>query len=70
MWPCANSDRGALSAAMGWLMAALYMAGRVPQLFKNAQRGSTKGLSPWMFILAVIANACYLSSILIWCGCK
>ena len=57
-----------LGEAMGWLMAALYMLGRVPQLIKNARRGSTEGLSIWMFLLAVGANTSYLASILVRCA--
>lgn len=61
------ADRAALGEAMGWLMAVLYMLGRVPQIIKNARRGSTEGLSMWMFILAVSANTSYLASILVRC---
>lgn len=59
--------RGTLGEAMGWLMALLYMLGRVPQIIKNARRGSTEGLSMWMFVLAVAANTSYLASILVRC---
>ena len=59
-----SAGRESLGEAMGWAMAVLYMLGRVPQIVKNARRGCTEGLSPWMFILAVGANIAYLASIL------
>jgi len=49
---------------LGWLMAAIYMGGRVPQIWLNIKRGNVEGLNPLMFILALIANATYTGSIL------
>ncbi|KAL6012403.1 hypothetical protein ACLOJK_002890 [Asimina triloba] len=42
---------------LGWLMAAIYMGGRLPQIFLN-------GMNPLMFIFALVANATYVGSIL------
>ncbi|KAK2994804.1 hypothetical protein RJ640_021036 [Escallonia rubra] len=49
---------------LGWLMAAIYMGGRLPQIWLNIKRGSVEGLNPLMFIFALIANATYVGSIL------
>ncbi|KAM0022474.1 hypothetical protein Hdeb2414_s0023g00628981 [Helianthus debilis subsp. tardiflorus] len=43
---------------LGWLMAAIYMGGRIPQIVLN-------GLNPLMFIFALVANATYVGSILV-----
>mgnify|MGYP001206401947 FL=1 len=45
-------------------MAAIYMGGRIPQIWLNIKRGSVEGLNPLMFILALIANVTYTGSIL------
>ncbi|XP_010254970.1 PREDICTED: probable vacuolar amino acid transporter YPQ1 isoform X2 [Nelumbo nucifera] len=58
----ANNVYGLL---LGWLMAAIYMGGRLPQIFLNIRRGSVEGLNPLMFIFALIANVTYVGSILV-----
>ncbi|XP_039137270.1 seven transmembrane protein 1-like [Dioscorea cayenensis subsp. rotundata] len=50
---------------LGWIMAAIYMGGRLPQIYLNIKRGSVEGLSPLMFLFALIANASYVGSILV-----
>ncbi|XP_027077256.1 vacuolar lysine transporter YPQ1-like isoform X1 [Coffea arabica] len=50
---------------LGWMMAAIYMGGRLPQIWLNIKRGSVEGLNPLMFIFALIANAAYVGSILV-----
>ncbi|XP_060970868.1 uncharacterized protein LOC115714426 [Cannabis sativa] len=50
---------------LGWMMAAIYMGGRIPQIWLNIKRGSVEGLNPLMFIFALIANATYVGSILV-----
>ncbi|KAM7516615.1 hypothetical protein LguiA_006198 [Lonicera macranthoides] len=50
---------------LGWLMAAIYMSGRIPQICLNIKRGSVEGLNPLMFIFALIANVAYVGSILV-----
>ncbi|MED6139679.1 hypothetical protein PIB30_086075, partial [Stylosanthes scabra] len=50
---------------LGWLMAAIYMGGRLPQIWLNIKRGSVEGLNPFMFVFALIANATYVGSILV-----
>ncbi|XP_020570921.1 probable vacuolar amino acid transporter YPQ1 [Phalaenopsis equestris] len=50
--------------ALGWVMAAIYMGGRLPQIYLNIKRGGVEGLNPLMFTFAIIANATYVGSIL------
>lgn len=50
---------------LGWMMAAIYMGGRIPQIFLNIKRGSVEGLNPLMFIFALVANATYVGSIVV-----
>ncbi|XP_078436241.1 vacuolar lysine transporter YPQ1-like isoform X2 [Wolffia australiana] len=50
---------------LGWMMAVIYMAGRLPQIILNIRRGSLEGLSPIMFLLAILGNASYVGSILV-----
>ncbi|KAL5557224.1 hypothetical protein UlMin_039460 [Ulmus minor] len=50
---------------LGWMMAAIYMGGRLPQIWLNIKRGSVEGLNPLMFIFALIANVTYVGSILV-----
>ncbi|KAL3649380.1 hypothetical protein CASFOL_005783 [Castilleja foliolosa] len=50
---------------LGWMMAAVYMGGRLPQIWLNIKRGNVEGLNPLMFIFALFANATYVASILV-----
>lgn len=50
---------------LGWMMAAIYMGGRLPQIWLNIKRGSVEGLNPLMFLFALLANVTYVGSILI-----
>ncbi|KAL2577155.1 hypothetical protein AAZV13_16G115600 [Glycine max] len=45
---------------LGWLMAAIYISGRVPQIWLNIKRGSVEGLNPFMFVFALVANVTYV----------
>ncbi|KAK9669926.1 hypothetical protein RND81_13G164400 [Saponaria officinalis] len=58
-------EHTAVGQWLGWLMAAIYMGGRVPQIVLNIKRGSVEGLNPLMFIFALIANATYVASIIV-----
>ncbi|KAL4378851.1 hypothetical protein GQ457_02G007420 [Hibiscus cannabinus] len=60
-----SMEHSALGQWLGWLMAAIYMGGRIPQILLNIKRGSVEGLNPLMFIFALIANAAYVASILV-----
>ncbi|RDX85682.1 Lysosomal amino acid transporter 1, partial [Mucuna pruriens] len=50
---------------LGWLMAAIYIGGRIPQIWLNIKRGSVEGLNPFMFVFALVANVTYVGSILV-----
>ncbi|KAL9172532.1 hypothetical protein ABFS82_03G054200 [Erythranthe guttata] len=50
---------------LGWLMAVIYMGGRIPQIWLNIKRGNVEGLNPLMFVFALLANATYVGSILV-----
>ncbi|GFP82080.1 probable vacuolar amino acid transporter ypq1 [Phtheirospermum japonicum] len=50
---------------LGWGMAAIYMGGRLPQIFLNFRRGNAKGLNPLMFVFALVGNITYVASILV-----
>ncbi|KAG5535778.1 hypothetical protein RHGRI_023520 [Rhododendron griersonianum] len=61
---------------LGWMMAAIYMGGRIPQIFLNVSNELEFrlhllcylicwGLNPLMFIFALVANATYVGSIVI-----
>ncbi|XP_073147220.1 vacuolar histidine transporter YPQ3 [Henckelia pumila] len=54
-----------LGQSLGWMMAAIYMGGRLPQIWLNIKRGSVEGLNPFMFVFALAANATYVASILV-----
>lgn len=54
-----------IGSILGWAMAAIYMGGRLPQICLNIRRGNVEGLSPLMFVFALIGNATYVGSILV-----
>ncbi|XP_022894395.1 probable vacuolar amino acid transporter YPQ1 isoform X8 [Olea europaea var. sylvestris] len=58
-------QENAYGQCLGWLMAAIYMGGRIPQIWLSIKRGSVEGLNPLMFVFALIANATYVGSILV-----
>ncbi|KAL9682948.1 hypothetical protein QQ045_014760 [Rhodiola kirilowii] len=60
-----NEDQsGPYGQIMGWGMAVIYISGRVPQILLN-MRGNVEGLSPLMFIFALMGNTTYILSILV-----
>jgi solute carrier family 66 (lysosomal lysine-arginine transporter), member 1 len=50
--------------AIGWGSGVIYMSSRIPQIYKNFKRKSVEGLSPLMFIAAILGNATYGISLL------
>ncbi|KAJ8567193.1 hypothetical protein K7X08_019401 [Anisodus acutangulus] len=60
-----GTEHSALGQCLGWMMAAVYMGGRLPQIWLNIKRGSVEGLNPFMFVFALIANVTYVGSILL-----
>ncbi|KAG8641305.1 hypothetical protein MANES_13G135400v8 [Manihot esculenta] len=55
-----GTEHSAFGQWLGWLMAAIYMSGRIPQIWLNIKRGSVEGLNPLMFIFAIVANLTYV----------
>ncbi|KAG0554551.1 hypothetical protein KC19_12G099600 [Ceratodon purpureus] len=60
-----GEDISVKGEVFGWIMAAIYMGGRVPQIRLNIQRGTAEGLNPLMFTFALIGNLTYVGSILV-----
>ncbi|XP_057530248.1 probable vacuolar amino acid transporter YPQ3 isoform X1 [Amaranthus tricolor] len=60
-----SPQHSAVGQWLGWMMAAIYMGGRIPQILWNIKRGSVEGLNPLMFVFALIANVAYVASILV-----
>ncbi|MED6183222.1 hypothetical protein PIB30_036011 [Stylosanthes scabra] len=60
-----EQESAVVGQCLGWLMAAIYMGGRLPQIFLNIKRGSVEGLNPLMFVFALIANVTYVGSIVV-----
>uniref|UniRef100_A0A7I4FUY3 Vacuolar amino acid transporter YPQ1 n=1 Tax=Physcomitrium patens TaxID=3218 RepID=A0A7I4FUY3_PHYPA len=54
-----------LGEVFGWIMACIYMGGRLPQIWLNIKRGTVEGLNPLMFAFALLGNATYVGSILV-----
>ena len=49
---------------LSWCSTVLYLGSRLPQIYKNAVRRSTAGLSPTLFIAAFFGNFFYSTSLL------
>jgi uncharacterized protein with PQ loop repeat len=62
--PSPSLSKDAIGAILGWIMAVVYLLGRLPQLVHNARSG-VQGLSASMFALAVVGNGSYLGAILV-----
>ncbi|XP_059076392.1 probable vacuolar amino acid transporter YPQ1 [Cryptomeria japonica] len=54
-----------LGLLLGWLMAAIYMGGRLPQICLNLSRGTIEGLNPLMFLFTLTSNLTYFGSIIV-----
>ncbi|QIW95306.1 hypothetical protein AMS68_000824 [Peltaster fructicola] len=48
---------------LSWMSTVLYLASRIPQIYKNWQRQSTAGLSAHLFLAAFCGNLCYSAAI-------
>lgn len=55
----------AIGYSLGVISCIFYMASRFPQIIKNFNRGTTAGVSPLMFLLAICGNVFYGSSVLL-----
>ncbi|KMZ59177.1 hypothetical protein ZOSMA_6G01080 [Zostera marina] len=60
-----EEESNAIGLWLGWIMAVIYMGGRLPQIFLNIKRESVEGVNPFMFLFALIANVTYVGSILV-----
>ncbi|CAM6049581.1 unnamed protein product [Sphagnum compactum] len=60
-----GDDISTTGEVFGWIMAAIYMGGRLPQIWLNIKRGTVEGLNPLMFMFALIGNITYVGSILV-----
>ncbi|KAL4278841.1 hypothetical protein GQ457_03G024310 [Hibiscus cannabinus] len=60
-----GSTSGRVGSFLGWAMAAIYMGGRLPQIYLNSRRGNVEGLNPFMFVFALVGNSTYVASILV-----
>jgi len=55
----------AIGYTLGLVSCICYMISRIPQIKKNLQRGTTEGVSAPMFILAILGNFLYGTSVLL-----
>ncbi|KAL9127881.1 MAG: hypothetical protein Q9217_003317 [Psora testacea] len=53
-----------LGRIFSWLSTLLYLGSRLPQIYKNAIRRSTSGLSPYMFLAAFCGNFFYSAAMI------
>ncbi|XP_034224512.1 uncharacterized protein LOC117634488 isoform X1 [Prunus dulcis] len=60
-----TKDSSGIGNLLGWGMAAIYIGGRLPQIFLNIRKGNVEGLNPLMFVFAVLGNATYVASIIL-----
>ncbi|XP_008240655.1 PREDICTED: uncharacterized protein LOC103339143 isoform X2 [Prunus mume] len=60
-----TKDSSRIGNLLGWGMAAIYIGGRLPQIFLNIRKGNVEGLNPLMFVFAVLGNATYVTSIIV-----
>ncbi|CAL0317400.1 unnamed protein product [Lupinus luteus] len=58
-------EHSLIGTLLGWAMAFIYMSGRLPQIYLNIKRGSFEGVSPLMFLFALVGNGTYVASILV-----
>uniref|UniRef100_A0A915IBJ2 Uncharacterized protein n=1 Tax=Romanomermis culicivorax TaxID=13658 RepID=A0A915IBJ2_ROMCU len=63
--PFFHGTKDAVGYILGSLSAACYLAGRLPQLYKNMKRKSTEGVSLLMFLIIITANFLYGLSVLL-----
>lgn len=59
-----NGNTSTVGITLSWLGAAFYVGARIPQLWKNYERKSTDGISPFLFATTLLANVTYNISIL------
>lgn len=62
--PAQASSSELAGRILSWTSTLLYLGSRLPQIYKNAIRRSTSGLSPTLFIAAFCGNFFYSASLL------
>ena len=55
----------AIGYTLGLISCIFYMISRIPQIIRNFKRGTTTGVASSMFVLAIIANFMYGTSVLL-----
>ncbi|KAJ9548046.1 LOW QUALITY PROTEIN: hypothetical protein OSB04_020589 [Centaurea solstitialis] len=60
-----GTESNGIGTFLGWGMAAIYVGGRLPQIYLNIKRGNAQGLNPLMFMFALLGNSTYVASILV-----
>lgn len=55
----------AIGYTLGLVSCIFYMVSRIPQIIMNFKRGTTDGISVHMFLLAILGNSLYGSSVLL-----
>ena len=58
------SSSESIGRILSWCSTGCYLGSRLPQIYRNAHRRSTAGLSPILFIAAFFGNLFYSSSLL------
>ncbi|CUM67226.1 uncharacterized protein PRCAT00004919001 [Priceomyces carsonii] len=57
------TDSKRLGVLSAWTCSSLYITSRIPQIIKNYNQHSTKGISPYLFIFAMTGNIFYTISV-------
>ena len=55
-----NATTKTIGVVLAYCSATVYLTSRMPQILKNYTRKSVAGLSPYMFICAVMGNLTYV----------
>lgn len=58
-----HCNRAFIGTVSGWLSSCMYLSLRSPQIWKNFRSKSTKGISPYLFLFAMLGNTFYTTSI-------
>lgn len=58
-----SNHKDDIGKALAWICSCFYLSSRSPQILTNYRNKSTKGLSPLLFLFAMIGNILYTISI-------
>lgn len=59
LWPSFND----IGKILAWICSCFYISSRIPQVITNFQKKSTTGISPYLFLFAMLGNTLYTISI-------